>query len=137
MVRVDIIEDVEMVKVTLESVCSIFSWSRSGIQLTQNGIKLFKFGDNEKGQTSELVGYEKVLVDITNISVVENDNCFQCKNNVEYTWAKFIQVSKIIKELMTMFFTNSNLAPMWEYLSYKNVNKMRALLIQLLYSKVT
>lgn len=31
MVRVDIVEDIKMVEVTLESMCSIFSWSRSGI----------------------------------------------------------------------------------------------------------
>ena len=41
------------------------------------------------------------------------------------------------KELMTMFFINPNLTSIWEYLSYKNVDKMKALLIQLPYNKIT
>ncbi len=48
-----------------------------------------------------------------------------------------MQVSKMMKGSMTMFFSNLILAPMREYLSYKNVDKMRALLTELLYSKVT
>ncbi len=42
----------------------------------------------------------------------------------------------MMKGSMTMFFNNPTLAPMWEYLSYKNVDEMRALLIELPYGKV-
>ena len=38
---------------------------------------------------------------------------------------------------MDMFFNNSNLAPMQQHLSYKNIDKMETLLTKLLYSKVT
>ena len=38
---------------------------------------------------------------------------------------------------MAIFFSNLTLVFMWENLSYKNVDKMRALLIELLYGKVT
>ncbi len=38
---------------------------------------------------------------------------------------------------MIMFFSNSTLVPMWEHLSYKNVDEMRALLTKLPYGKVT
>ena len=34
MIGVDIVEDVEIVEVIIESVCNIFSWSRFGIQST-------------------------------------------------------------------------------------------------------
>ncbi len=38
---------------------------------------------------------------------------------------------------MTIFFSNPTLAPMREHLSYKNVDKMRTLLIELTYDNVT
>ena len=62
------------------------------------------------------------------------DNCLPFKNNITY---KFIQTSKMMKKLITMFFSNPTLALMREYLSYKNVDKMGALLTELLYGKVT
>lgn len=40
------------------------------------------------------------------------------------------------KELMEMFFNNLNLVLMREYLSYRNVDEMRALLTELPYGKV-
>ncbi len=47
-----------------------------------------------------------------------------------------MQASKITKGLMTMFFSNPTLTLMQEYLSYKKVDKIWALLTELLYSKV-
>lgn len=40
----------------------------------------------------------------------------------------------MIKKWMRIFFNNFDLAFIWEYLSYKNVNKMKALLTKLLYN---
>ncbi len=65
------------------------------------------------------------------------DNKLPLKNNVEYEWARFIQASKMTKGSMIMFFSNPTLTPMREHLRYKNVDEMRALLIELPYSKVT
>ncbi len=65
------------------------------------------------------------------------DNQLPFKNNVEYEWTRFMQASKMTKGSMTIFFSNPTLAPMREHLSYKNVDEMRALLTELLYSKVT
>ncbi len=48
-----------------------------------------------------------------------------------------MQASKMTKGSMTIFFSNHTLAPMRKHLSYKNVDEMRALLIELPYSKVT
>ena len=48
-----------------------------------------------------------------------------------------MQVSKMTKKLITMFLSNPTLAPIWEHLSYKNVDKIKALLTELLYNKVT
>lgn len=73
---------------------------------------------------------------LADIMVVLNDNSFLFKNNVKYTRAKFMQDSKMTKESIGMFFNNPNLAPIWEYLSYKNLNKMRGMLTKLPYSKV-
>ena len=64
-------------------------------------------------------------------------NCLLFKNNVEYKWVRFIQGSKMRKGLMTIFFSNPTLALMQEYLSYKNINKIKVLLTELLYSNVT
>lgn len=46
---VDIVKDVEMGKVTPESVYSTFSLSRSEIQWIQSRFKLIKFGNNKRG----------------------------------------------------------------------------------------
>ena len=48
-----------------------------------------------------------------------------------------MQDSKMTKGSMGMFFNNLNLIPMQEHLSFKNADKMRALLTELLYGKVT
>ena len=48
-----------------------------------------------------------------------------------------MQASKMTKELMTIFLNNSTLTSMREHLSYKNVKKIRALLIELPYDNVT
>ena len=42
----------------------------------------------------------------------------------------------MINRLLTIFFINPNLALIREYLSYKNVDKIRHLLTKLPYSKV-
>lgn len=49
------------------------------------------------------------MVSMTNIPIIENNHRFLFKNNVQYTWARFMQVSKITKKSMTMFFINPNL----------------------------
>ena len=41
------------------------------------------------------------------------------------------------KESIEGFFSNPNMAPMRKHLSYKSVDEMRALLIELPYGKVT
>ncbi len=48
-----------------------------------------------------------------------------------------MQASNMTKESMTMFFSNPTLALIQEHLSYKNMDKMRALLIKLPYGKIT
>ncbi len=48
-----------------------------------------------------------------------------------------MQANKMTKGSMTMFFSNHTLASMREHLSYKNMDKMRALLIELPYGKIT
>lgn len=47
-----------------------------------------------------------------------------------------MQASKMTKRSMRMFFHNPDLAPMRKHLSYKNVDEIRALLIELPYGKV-
>ena len=76
------------------------------------------------------------MVYLTDTLVVLNDNSFSIKNNVEYAWAKFIQDSKLTKGLMKRFFNNLDLAAIWEHLSYKSVDEIRALMIESLYGKV-
>ena len=70
------------------------------------------------------------------VADIDVDNYLLFKTNVEYKQAKFMQASKMTKRLITIFFSNPTLAPMWEHLSYKNVDKMRALLTELPYDKV-
>lgn len=43
-----------------------------------------------------------------------DNNCYPFINNVNYIWAKYLQASKILKGLMNIFFSNSDLAPMQE-----------------------
>lgn len=47
-----------------------------------------------------------------------------------------MQASKMTKRSIIIFFINLNLVFMQEYLSYKNMNKMEALLIKLSYGKI-
>ncbi len=123
-------------KVVHESVRSTTSRSRSRIQSTQNRFKLIRFNDGRIGQAGKPVGDEDAMADVTDIPG-NMDNRLPFKNNVKYEWAKFMQASKKIKGSMTMFFSNPTLAPMREHLSYKSVDEMRALLIELPYGKVT
>lgn len=70
------------------------------------------------------------------IPIDQNNNCHLFKNNMEYAQAKFIQASKMSKKSMDIFFNNSDLALIQEYLSYKNGDKMGALLRKLSYGKI-
>lgn len=47
-----------------------------------------------------------------------------------------MKASKIIKVLIIIFFSNSNLVSILKYLSYKNIKIIRVLLIKLLYNKI-
>lgn len=47
-IGMDIVENVEMTKITFESMYNIFSWSRSGISLPENVFKLIKFYYSER-----------------------------------------------------------------------------------------
>lgn len=98
-----------------------FSQLRSRIQLTQNRFKLIKFDEKAR----EPVRYEDIMVGMTNISVIEDDNCLTFKYNVEYAWARFMQVSKMIKESIMMLIINLNLVLMREHLNNRNLNKKR------------
>ncbi len=119
-------DDAEMAdKMVHESVCSTTSRSRSGIQSTQSGFKLIRFNDGRRGQAGEPVRDEDAMADVADIPG-DADNRLPFKNNVEYEWAMFMQVSKMTKGSMTMFLSNPTLAPMREHLSYKNVDEMRA-----------
>lgn len=122
---------------TPKRICNTFSKLRSEIQLTQSEVKLIKFSNNKRKYVRKLVGYEDIMLDMTNIPIIENNNCHPLKNNIEYTWANFIQNNKITKKPITISFTNFNLASMQEYLSYKNVDKIRVLLTKLSYSRIT
>ena len=130
MIWVDIVEDMEMVKVTLEIIHSPFSQSRSRIQSTQSGFKLIKFDINRKEQAGKLIRYGDVMVGKANIPIIKENNCFLFENNVKYDWARIIQASKQIKKSMIIFFINPNLTPMWKHLSYKNIYKIKVLLTQ-------
>lgn len=98
---------------------------------------MIRFTKSKKKQVREPVRNKDVIVYLADMSVIANDNCFPFNNNVEYVQTKFMQSSKMTKVLVRMFFNNLALAPIWKHLSYKNVNEMRALLIELPYSKVT
>ena len=92
---------------------------------------MIQFSDYKREQDGKLVEYEDLVADIANIPVIKDINFLLFKNNINYTWAKFMQASKITKRLLTMVFTNSNLASIREYLNYKILDKMRALLTKL------
>ena len=48
-----------------------------------------------------------------------------------------MQASKIIKKLIAIFFNNFDMVVILKYQSYKNVDKIKALLTKLLYDKIT
>lgn len=77
------------------------------------------------------------MIYLADIPVFLNDNNLPFKNNVEYARAKFIQNIKMTKRSVGIFFNNPDLVPIREYLSYKIVDKMRALITKLPYGKVT
>lgn len=83
--EIDIVEDVEMVKMLSESIRSTISRLRSEIQSSQSRFKLIKFYNSKRRQIRKLVKYEYVMASMANILVSENHNCFLFKNNVEYT----------------------------------------------------
>lgn len=69
---------------------------------------------------------------------VDVDNDYHpFRYGVDYAWAKFLQASKMLKGSMGIFFSDLDLVPIRERLSYKNVDEMQALLTELLYGKVT
>lgn len=78
---------------------------------------------------------KNIIVYIVDISIELNKNCFLFKNNVKYAEVKFMP-SKMSKRLISMFFNNFNLVLIEQHLSYKNIDKIRELLIKLIYSKV-
>ncbi len=136
--RIDAVggDDAEMAdKVIHESMRSTTSRSRSRIQSTQSEFKLIRFNDGSRGQVGELVEDEDAIADVPDIPG-DADNRLPFKKNVEYESARFMQAGKMTKGSMTMFFSNSILAPMREHLNYKNMDEMKALLTKLPYGKV-
>ncbi len=123
-------------KVIHESMRSNTSWSRSEIQLIQSRFKSIRFNDGKRSQARELIRDEDAMTDVVDIPG-DADNCLLLKNNVEYEWARFMQASKMTKVSMTIFFSNPTLALIREHLSYKNMVKIRALLKELPYGKIT
>lgn len=59
----------------------------------------------------KVVRYEDVMTDLANIPVIQDYNHLTFKNNSEYAFARFMQVSKITKWSITIFFTNPDLIP--------------------------
>ena len=47
-----------------------------------------------------------------------------------------MQVGKMTKKSMIMFFSNPTLTYIWKYCNYKNMDKIKTLLIELPYGKV-
>lgn len=76
------------------------------------------------------------MVYMADILIEVINNYLPVKNNVEYAQEKFMQTSKMSKKAMDMIFNNSDLAPIQEHLSYKNIDELKALLIELAYGKV-
>lgn len=77
-----------------------------------------------------MVYIEDILVEMIN-------NYFPLKDNMKYAQAKFMQASKILKESIDMLFNNLDLVFLQQYLDYKNIDKIKALLIELPYNKIT
>ena len=77
------------------------------------------FTNNKSGQVEKPVENEKLIVYLTNTTVVLNNNGLLFKNNVEYAYTKCMQDSKMTKKIIRIFFNNPDLASMQEHLSYK------------------
>lgn len=74
---------------------------------------------------------------MANKPVIKNNNCLILKNNIEYIWARFIQANNMTTKWLTIiFYINPNLVLMWRHLSYKNIDRIMAWLIKLVYDKV-
>ena len=107
--------------------------SRSGIQSTWNSFKFIKFDDSQGEQANKPMEDKDTMVYMKNILVDVNNNCPLFRHNVDYAWAKFLQVSTMLKESMGIFFSNSDLAFIQQWLSYKKVDQIRALFTELPY----
>ena len=55
---------------------------------------------------------------------------------MEYAWAKFMQASKMSKKAISMFFNNLDLALIYQHLSYKILDEITMLLIELPHDKI-
>lgn len=84
MVGVDIVKDVKIAEVIRENMHNIFFRSRSGIYLFQSEFKLIKFDDSKKKQAEKQIRYENDVANIANIAIIEDNNRFLFKNNIEY-----------------------------------------------------
>ena len=113
------------------------SRSRLRIQSIQSAFKLIEFNNGKKRQAGEPVDKENTMAYMADILIEQDNSCLLFKNNVEYAWAKIMQTSKMLKESIGMFFNNPDLAPMQQHLSYKNMDKIKTLLTELPYGKIT
>ena len=68
---------------------------------------MIKYKDNRREQTGERVRYKDVLIGIANIPVVKDNNHLLFNNNIEYTWVRFMQTSKMTKSSISIFLTIS------------------------------
>ena len=82
---VEYAEKVDKEQMNLESVRNTCTRSRSGIQSIQSRFKVIMFTNSKRGQAGEPVRDEELMVYLTNIPVVLNDNGLFFKNNVKYT----------------------------------------------------
>ena len=85
-------------QINLESVHSICTRSKSGIQSIQSGFKVIRFINSKRAQAEESVRAKEFMAYLADTPVVLYDNGLLFKNNVEYAWAKFMQNSKMTKE---------------------------------------
>ena len=74
---------------------------------------------------------------LADILINVNKSGLLFKNNIKYIKGKFMQDSKMTKKLIELFFNNLNLIAIQDYLSCKNKNKIKILIIKLLYRKIT
>ena len=85
--KIDAVDNAEIAnKMIHESVRSITSRSRSGIQSTQIEFRLIRFNDGKRSQTREPVGDKDVMANVADIDV---DNRLPLKTIVEYEWGLY------------------------------------------------